>query len=178
MTYEGGRTDVDDFRGGSIHFAGIKFGHQQQQTYWQAIDRYLDQKIHETFKKWDVDTRSYAVLPRRGSIEGVERNLRHFVAKTMAHAVETDRSLRGAGYPKSVEPYVPTIGNVKANTQISNLAAAHRVLLDELNPAATPPTVRTSLKQRVEDYLSSHKGIMGAIGLLIGALGLARYFFR
>jgi hypothetical protein len=36
MTYEGGKTDVEDFRGGRIHFAGIKFGHQQQAIYWQA----------------------------------------------------------------------------------------------------------------------------------------------
>src|SRR6266481_6036099 len=46
MTYEGGKTDVEDFRGGRIHFAGIKFGHQQQAIYWQAIDRYLRQKTH------------------------------------------------------------------------------------------------------------------------------------
>jgi hypothetical protein len=44
MTYEGGKTDVEDFRGGRITYAGIRFGHQQQQVFWQAIDRYLDQK--------------------------------------------------------------------------------------------------------------------------------------
>jgi hypothetical protein len=30
MTYEGGSTDVDDFRGGRIRYRGIKFGQQQQ----------------------------------------------------------------------------------------------------------------------------------------------------
>jgi hypothetical protein len=38
MTYEGGKTDVDDFRGGRIRYAGIAFGHQQQQIFWQAIE--------------------------------------------------------------------------------------------------------------------------------------------
>jgi hypothetical protein len=58
MTYEGGRTDVDDFRGGRICYAGIKFGQQQQQIFWQAIDRFLDQKVHETFKRWDMENRN------------------------------------------------------------------------------------------------------------------------
>jgi len=58
MTYEGGVTDVDDFRGGRIHYGGIRFGGQQQQIYWQAIDRYLNQKIHSTYKDWDERTPS------------------------------------------------------------------------------------------------------------------------
>jgi hypothetical protein len=33
-----------------------------------------------------------------------------------------------------------------------------------------------SRKEKVEEFLSNHKGIMAAIGLLIAALGLARYF--
>jgi hypothetical protein len=107
----------------------------------------------------------------------VERNLQQFLAKIMSRAVETDRSLRGAGYPKSVGSYDPTV-NVKAAAQISNLAAAHRALLDELVQRTAPLKKEIPFKQRIEDYLSNHKGIMAAIGLLIGALGLARYFFR
>lgn len=85
MTYEGGQTDVDDFRGGRIHYAGIKFGHQQQQIFWDAIDRYLDQKVHETFKQWDTETRGYSNEVRRKSIDGVERTLRRFVSRAREH---------------------------------------------------------------------------------------------
>jgi hypothetical protein len=38
MSYEGGVTNVEDFRGGRIQYGGIRFGHQQQQVFWQAID--------------------------------------------------------------------------------------------------------------------------------------------
>ena len=51
MTYQGGVTDVDDFRGGRIHYSGIKFETQQQQVYWQAVSRYLTQKVNEIFKR-------------------------------------------------------------------------------------------------------------------------------
>jgi hypothetical protein len=42
MTYEGGKTDVEDFRGGRIHLSGVTFGSQQQTIYWQAIDVYSE----------------------------------------------------------------------------------------------------------------------------------------
>jgi hypothetical protein len=71
MTYEGGVTDVDDFRGGRIHYGGIKFEYQQQQIFWQAIDRYLLQKIHEIFKQWDAATGTYPSKIRLMSIDGV-----------------------------------------------------------------------------------------------------------
>jgi hypothetical protein len=56
MTYEGGVTDVDEFRGGRIRYRGIKFGRQQQEIFWQSIDRYLIQKVHEIFRRWDTET--------------------------------------------------------------------------------------------------------------------------
>jgi hypothetical protein len=79
MTYEGGVTDADDFRGGRIHYGGITFGGQQQQVFWQTVERYLMLKVREIFRRWDAETAAYESGIRLASIEGVERNLRQFV---------------------------------------------------------------------------------------------------
>jgi hypothetical protein len=73
MTHEGGVTDVDDFRGGRIHHGGIKFGYQQQQIFWQAVDRYLRQKINEIYSRWDEETNAYPLDLRKSSLEATGR---------------------------------------------------------------------------------------------------------
>src|ERR1700730_9387052 len=70
MTHEGGATDIDDFKGGRIHYTGIEFGDQQQQIFWQAIRRYLKQKAHEAFVQWNKTTEQYPPKERRSSLEG------------------------------------------------------------------------------------------------------------
>jgi hypothetical protein len=97
MTYEGGVTDVDDLRGRRIHYAGIKFGYQQQQIFWQAIALYLDQRTHAYFKRWDEETKQYPEDVRQNSLDGVERQVRQFVTKIVSLSVDTDRRLRGEG---------------------------------------------------------------------------------
>ena len=131
MTYEGGKTDVDNFRGGRISYAGVRFDHQKRSIFWQAIDTYLRQKIHDVFKQWESGSSGYSLTARRGSIEGVERTLRRFVARIMAHAVNTDQALRGGGYSENATKYDPQIGHTYAGAEISNLAVAHRNLLDQ-----------------------------------------------
>jgi hypothetical protein len=125
MTYEGGVTDVDDFRGGRIRYGGILFGDQQQQIFWEALSRYLNQKVHDVFKQWDVETRGYPAPVRLRSIEGLELILTGFAQQIVGRAVDTDRRLRGGGYPESVRPY-NSGGSVRAIAEISRLAAAHR----------------------------------------------------
>ena len=94
MTYEGGKTDVDDFRGSRIRYAGIQFGDQQQQVYWQAIDRYLMLKVHETFQRWEAETSGYSSKIRLNSIDGVERSLHQFLTRILQQSLETARRLR------------------------------------------------------------------------------------
>jgi hypothetical protein len=169
MTYEGGKTDVADFRGGRIHFSGIKFGYQQQTIYWQAIDAYLRQKTHAVFKQWDADTQSYPLAARRASIDGVEQTLKRFVARILSLSLETDKRLRG-----SEIPHVPSGDQTYSAGEVSYLAAAHRALIDQAIEEQKPKVVVTiSRKQKLEEFFSNHKGIMGAIGLLVAAIGLA-----
>jgi hypothetical protein len=177
MTYEGGRTDVEDFRGGRIRYGGGTFGDQQQQIFWQAINRYLILKVHETFKRWDADTQAYPSNIRRASIDGVERALGRFVATILQDSLDTDRRLRGRGFPENVSAYDTSGQASTGGAEIHRLAHAHRTLLDEQISSETSVPV-LSRKQRIEMFLSNHKGIMAAIGLLIGAIGLAKYFFQ
>src|SRR5262245_14231766 len=87
MGYEGGSTDVDDFQGGRICYGGGAFGNQQQAVFWQAIERYLLKRVHETFQKWDAETKQYSAMIRLNSIDGVERHLREFVHHISQHAL-------------------------------------------------------------------------------------------
>jgi hypothetical protein len=159
MTYEGGRTDVDDFRGGRISYAGIKFGSQQQRMFWGAIDRYLGQKVHAVFKQWDGETRVYSNEARRKSIDGVERTLQRFVGRIVADAKETDRRLRGKGFPQNVPVVDDAVARVYAQAEISNLAASHRMLLDQLiekeelqSAAVLRKKSTTFVRRLIEDF--------------------------
>jgi hypothetical protein len=178
MTYEGGKTDVEDFRGGHIHFAGIKFGHQQQSIYWQAIDRYLRQKTHAVFKQWDAETQAYSLANRRSSIDGVERALGRFVAQILSRSTETDRRLRGSGYPQSVIPFVPTPGKGGAvGGELAYLAAAHRALVDQAIAEQTPKVVLpVSHWKWIETFYSNNKGLIWFAGAVI-AIGSAALHF-
>ena len=129
MTYAGGVTHVDDFRGGHIHYAGIRYGAQQQQIFWQALNRYLLAKIHETFKQWDTGTAQYSVATRLLSLDGVQRLLHEFVHCVAQKAQDTDQRLRGQGHPQTVTPYDGSRHMNAAHAQIDRIAQAHKALL-------------------------------------------------
>jgi hypothetical protein len=173
MTYEGGVTDVDDFRGGRFLYGGITFGGQQQQVFWQAVERYLMLKVHEIFRRWDAETAAYASGIRLASIEGVERNLRQFVHRIIQHSLDTDRRLRGMGYPENVTHFDASPHMSRVEAEILRLGQAHRALLSQDLNAQT--AVSVSRKQRLEDFLSRHKGILSVIGILVAlVLGIMK----
>ncbi len=175
LNIEGHTVDVDRFDGGRIHLSGIRFEGQPQQIFWQAIRSYMNQKIHETFRHWDAETKVYPDSLRRASIDGVERDIRQFVTKVVSDGVDTDRRLRGRGYPQNVASFNATECLSAANAEIARLAEAHRALLGER--VDQQKLGRLPYKQRIENFLSDHRGIMTAIGLLIAVIGLLKYFF-
>lgn len=178
MTYEGGKTDVEDFRGGRIRFGGIKFGQQQQAIYWQAIDRYLRQRTHAVFRQWDAETQTYPPATRRSSIDGIERALGRFVAQILSRALETDKRLRGSGYPESVMPFVPTSGQGGGvGAEVARLAAAHRALIDQAMAEQTPKAVDPlSYWKWIETFYSNNKGLIWFSGILIAIISAALHF--
>jgi hypothetical protein len=178
LNYEGGRVDVDRFDGGRIQYAGIRFGDQQQQIFWQAISAYLNQKIHEMFKRWDAETRSYPDSIRRPSIERVERNLRQFVSQIIGHSVETDRRLRGSGFPESVQLFDASRFLGQANAEIVQLGQAHRLLIDESLKKLEAKTRVAKIAKWIEDFYANQKGLIWLVGVL-GSVFIAvfRFFF-
>jgi hypothetical protein len=129
LNIEGRTVDVPSFDGGRITMGGILFQGQPQSIYWQAIGRYLNGKVHETFQKWDQDTRSYPSAQRSSSLDGTERLLNQFVGGIARRALKTDRALRGRGSPATDTPIEESEMHTGANVEIHRLALAHRALL-------------------------------------------------
>src|SRR5262249_16594988 len=150
---------------GRIHYQGIKFGYQQQQIYWQAIGRYLNSKIHEVFKRWDSDTKQYPLPVRLSSIDGVERYLRQFFTKILAHGVDTDIRLRGAGFPDRVKPFDASAIQGRALAETSQLAQSHRGLLIDQPTTIESERRLVRLGKAIEDFYTNHKGLIWLAGI-------------
>jgi hypothetical protein len=156
LNMEGRTVDVPSFDGGRITIGGVLFQGQAQSIYWQSIGRYLNGKVHETFQKWDQDTRSYPAALRSSSLDGTERLLGQFVASVAGRALETDRALRGRGSPVTDTPIEGSGMHSGANVEIHRLALAHRALL----PAVSNDP-ETSLWRRFVDSLNIRPGAFG-----------------
>lgn len=157
--------DVDSFDGHRIHTGGVVFGDTIQQLYWQAIERYLRQKIHETFVNWKIETEQYPVAGQAFSLEGTATLLWKFVARIVEKGVETDRRLRGRGFPKQVPVFNATRFHTAANAEIERLKNAHQGLIAK-------PSEQRSLSQRINDFFQTKQGIMTALGLFLAVLSL------
>lgn len=158
MNMEGRSFTVEDFRGGHISYGGDTFEGQPQTIYWQAIERYLKAEIHKCFRRWNTETVTYTTTSRRSSLDGTERILGIFVASIVRNAVDTDRRLRGRGYPPNDTPIDSSRTHTSANVEILRLKTAHEALM------ATELTTET---------LTVWGRIWSAIGLKPGMFGLS-----
>lgn len=158
--------EVEDFKGGKLVVGGVAFQGHLQQLYWQAISRYLVGKAHETFRKWEEEARSYPETVRRSSLEGTERLLRVFVTAIIRKATDTDRGLRGKGFPDNVPAYNSSGEHSHANAEIFRLAESHRMLM------LGTPTQARRWGQRIEAFASSNQGRLTIAGLVIGIIGV------
>jgi len=138
LNMEGRTVDVPSFDGGRITIGGVLFQGQAQSIYWQAIGRYLNGKVHETFQKWDQDTRSYPAASRSSSLDGTERLLGQFVAGVARSALKTYRAVSGRGSPVTDTPVEGSGMHSGANVEILRLAQAHRALVPALNNEGEP----------------------------------------
>jgi len=160
MNVEGKTFTVEDFRGGNISYGGIRFGDQQQAIFWQAIERYLKAKAHETFGQWDSETKAYPADTRLRSLEGTAFCIRRFMAAVVKNAVDTDQALRGRGYPKTDVPAHSQAAHGRAIAEVEGLKAAHQTLL----PTQAPVLSQTAIKRlwaRMFDAVNLRPGIFG-----------------
>jgi hypothetical protein len=166
------------FPGRSDTFRRDQIRDQQQAIYWQAIDRYLRQKTHAVSKQWDAETQTYPLATRRSSIDGVERSLGRFVAGILSHALDTDKRLRGSGYPQNVTPYVPIPGQGGGvGGEVSYLAAAHRALIDQAIEEQKAQAPRSYWKW-LETFYANNKGLTWlCTAILVPIIGFAWHYF-
>lgn len=174
LSIENRTVDVEDFYGGRIRVGGIRFEGQIQEIYWRSVQRYLVDKVHATFKRWDETTAVYSGEVRRASLEGVGSLLWAFVARVIEYGVDTDRRLRGRGFPSNVEPYNASGVHSSANAEIERLKAAHLALLPGPKPLSRDiaPT-RPKLPHRAEAFFSSWMGTLTAGGLVLALIAIA-----
>jgi len=178
LTYEGGKVDVDDFRGGRICYGNAKFDDQKQQIFWQALERYLFSKVHEIFKRWETETTQYSATIRYNSVDGIERHLRQFVHRIMQHAQDTDQRLRGRGYPRSVEAYDPTRHMNPAQAEIGRVGHAHKKLLEAAVEREKIQKKPFLISKHLENFYANNKGLISLVGLICAAiLSVATYLY-
>lgn len=120
--------DVEDFKGGRIHFGGVTFEGQPQHIFWMAVERYLLKQVHEIMQAWDVETEAYPIPLRHSSLDRTEGLLIGFVARISDDALETDKKIRGGGCPKTDKPMFAGRAHVTAKAEVMRLAEAHRAL--------------------------------------------------
>ena len=156
LNVEGRIVDVDRFDGGRIRVGGFVFGDQLQLIFWQAVERYFDQKIHSVLQKWDRETMSYPAEQRLSSLSGTERLLDIFVAGVMGRAARTDQVLRGRGNESVDVPMKGAAAHSHARAEIIRLAEAHRALL-----LVEETKMRRSDLGRIIDAISFKPGLWG-----------------
>lgn len=178
MTYEGGVTDVDDFKGGCIHYSGIRFEKQQQQVFWDAVRLYLRQTVHKIFKRWDEETKTYPDHIRGGALEFTDRHLEQFVDTIVKLGVDTDRKLRSVGLPEVVSLYDASSVEDGTKYEIDRLARAHRELMWELQNKPRREPLFFQIGKWIEDFYANRKGLIWLGGLIAAAIGAGwRYFY-
>src|SRR3990170_5195807 len=156
--------DVDRFDGGRIHTGGVVFEGQIQQIYWETLTRFLKQTIHATFATWKRDTADYPIEQQKHSLEGVAASLWRFVSKIIEHGVDTDRRLRGSGYPENVKKFNASGFHSAANAEIERLRSAHSALVSE------PKAAKRSSLHRLESFFSTWPGIVAISLALLGII--------
>ncbi|MEH2564287.1 hypothetical protein [Bradyrhizobium sp. AZCC 2289] len=155
LNMEGKTVDVPSYDGGRITIGGVLFQGQAQSIYWQAIGRYLNGKVHETFQKWDQETRSYPPALRASSLDGTERIARQFVAGVAERSLETFRAVAGRGVPVTEPPHEGSGMHSRANLEILRLVQAHGGLLSSVQGA------EVKWWRRLVDALNIKPGMFG-----------------
>jgi hypothetical protein len=171
INIEGRVVEVEDFFGGRFHTGGIEFWGTVRDLYWRSVEKYLVDLIHKTFAQWDTETRNYPADQRRESIADMSMALRQHSAKIVAYATDTDRRLRGKGFPGNVQTYNSTGIQTAANVTIDRLRDAHLTLLAEPTQT-TAEEIEPPLFKRLEGFAAEWRGTVTLISLGLAVVGL------
>ena len=91
-------TEIDGFDGRMIRYGGVRFFGTPRDVYWDAIQRYLRQKVGNVFDDVEIELQRYPLQVRRRSLHEANDLVRSFAQRIRRAAIEKDRVLRGNGF--------------------------------------------------------------------------------
>lgn len=157
--------DVDDFCGRRIRIGGVTFWGSPELVYWEALRRYVLNKIDTLFGRAENEIRSTSATHASAIASDCARVLNVFCGRILAQAIETDRRLKGNGSPERgyTSPYADRI------------SYAHQIEQRKLSLTSfyTANSVQTTFGSRVEKFVERNKGKLQVLGSIVAMLGLA-----
>jgi hypothetical protein len=162
----GGKVDVDDFNGRRIRIGGVMFSGSTELVYWSTLRRYIANQINDTFEAAESEIRATSTSNAQAIVEDTSGILIAFCRRIIGEAIETDRRLKGAGFPNPSykSPHAARIaflGDIEARKK-STIAFYHR-----------DQSSKVPLGLRVEKFVEKNKGKLQITGSIIAILGLA-----
>lgn len=89
---------IDGFDGRMISMGGIEYGGTPEDVYWDAIQRYLKQKVSALFDQLEEEMKQYPQDVRARALNESEGLIISFANKIRRDAAKKDRVLRGDGF--------------------------------------------------------------------------------
>lgn len=162
----GGTVDVDDFNGRRIRIGGVRFSGSTEIVCWSTVRRYIANQINDTFEATENEIRATSTSNARAIIEDASGLLIAFCQRILGEAIETDRRLKGNGFPNPSyqSPHAAQVlfrGDVE--TRKSSMIAFYY----------QEQTSKQSLGVRIEKFVEKNKGKLQVTGSIVAILGLA-----
>jgi hypothetical protein len=155
--------DVDRFDGGRIRIGGVEFWGSTELVYWDAVARYIHNKINEVFERTEQEMRTVGSQRAAELAEDTARALAPFFQRILAHAVDTDRRLKGRGFPDKTyaSPH---------RTKLSFVAEIEQRKKSLIEFYSVPESKRPNAREPwFEKFFERHKGKFQLIGAIAGA---------
>ena len=160
---------VDGFDGRTIQYGGIKFEGTPRLVYWSTVSRYLENKSQEIFETWKFGTANASWQTKLLSLDRTHAAAIGFAHRIISYAAETDRRLRGEGYPDRVPKADTGSERETIEARLSLLRAAFDTTIDR--PSVGP---RLGLLEKLDSSLGRYPNIWKAAQALgLGGLAFA-----
>jgi len=167
----GERVDVDDFNGRRIRIGGVKFPGSTELVYWSTLRRYLANKINDTFASAETEIRATSASNASAIAEDTSRLLTPFCQRILGEAIETDRRLKGVGFP---DPGYKSVYATQVSFSGDIEARKHSILAFY----SQEHSEKKSLGLRVEKFVERNKGKLQITAAVVGILSLTFAAFR
>jgi hypothetical protein len=170
--------EFDDFRGGSIRYAGLAFSGTTRDVFWNAIARGVRKEIADQFAWVDEHVRRYNRPTALSAIDECAGMIVSFAVQVRRAAVEKDRILRGNGvdFPERNdagwwEGATPADIGKFADSLKAGLPEAAQHMPSPVLPSR-PPSWRATAAVKWNE----NQWWLGPIGFVVGAAGLVLPF--